>query len=83
MNFFQEIEALVSAAQADSAERARALLARFRTSQDRTTAIDEFMLDFVTLVFVIDHGEAGYEKSLRKLTLLKLEKIKRLVSLPA
>jgi hypothetical protein len=58
-------------------------LGRFRTSEERSSAIDEFLLELVTLVFVIEHGEQGYEKSSRRLALLKLEKIKRLVSLPA
>lgn len=62
LNFFQEIEALIVGACADSVERAGKLLARFGTSEERNTAIDELLLDLMTLVFVIEHGEEGYEK---------------------
>lgn len=68
----------------DDVEEATALLRRFRgKSQAVTTAIDEFMLDFMTLVFVVETGEEGFEKPLRKLARTRLAKLKLLVNVTA
>ena len=48
-----------------------------------TAAIDEFMLDFMTLVFVVETGEEGFEKPTRKLARTRLSKLKQLVGVPA
>jgi hypothetical protein len=68
MDGFQRLEALLDSAGIDDVEEATDLLRRFKGRSDQiTTAIDEFMLDFMTLVFVIETGEEGFEKPLRKL----------------
>ncbi|RWA68000.1 hypothetical protein [Mesorhizobium sp.] len=81
MKNLEAVEALIGAANADGIEQARNLLARFRTSESLASAIDEFLLDFITLVFVVENKQESFENSLRRLTLLKLEKVKRLLAI--
>ena len=84
MDSFQRLEALVDSAGVDDVEEANALLRRFKgRSQEITAAIDEFMLDFKTLVFVVETGEEGFQKSLGKLTRARLLKLKQLVNVAA
>ncbi|RWE03109.1 hypothetical protein [Mesorhizobium sp.] len=81
MKNLEAVEALIGAANADSIEQARKLLARFRTSESLASAIDEFLLDFITLVFVVENKQESFENSLRKLAQLKLERIRRLMAI--
>ena len=84
MDCFQRLEALVDSAGGDGIEEANALLRRFKgKSQAVTAAIDEFMLDFKTLIFVVESGEEGFRKSLRKLARARLSKLEHLVSVAA
>jgi len=84
LDSFKRLEALVDGAGGDSIEEATALLRRFKgRSQEITAAVDEFMLDFKTLVFVIESGKEGFEKSIRKLARARLSKIKLLIGVPA
>ncbi|TIS83829.1 MAG: hypothetical protein E5W88_29220, partial [Mesorhizobium sp.] len=60
LDCFQKLEALIDSADADGIEEANALLRRFKDRSEQTTrAIDEFMLDFKTLVFVVETGVEG------------------------
>ncbi|AZO28369.1 MULTISPECIES: hypothetical protein [unclassified Mesorhizobium] len=81
MKNLEAVEALIGPANADGIEQARNLLARFRTSESLASAIDEFLLDFITLVFVVENKQESFENSLRRLTLLKLERVKRLLAI--
>ena len=84
MDCFQRLEALVDSAGVDDVEEATALLRRFKgKSQAVTAAIDEFMLDFMTLVFVVETGEEGFEKPVRRLARARLSKLERLVNVTA
>ncbi|MER9297840.1 hypothetical protein NKI38_15290 [Mesorhizobium sp. M0621] len=84
LDSFQRLEALVDRAGADDVEEANVLLRRFKGGSDKVTAaIDEFMLDFKTLVFVVGTGEEGFEKQLRKLARTRLSKLKHLMNVPA
>ncbi|MER9306248.1 hypothetical protein NKJ06_15450 [Mesorhizobium sp. M0293] len=84
LDSFQRLEALVDRAGADDVEEANVLLRRFKGRSDKVTAaIDEFMLDFKTLVFVVETGEEGFEKQLRKLARTRLSKLKHLMNVPA
>ena len=84
LDCFQRLEALVDSAGVDDVEEATALLRRFKgKSQAVTAAIDEFMLDFMTLVFVVETGEEGFEKPLRKLVRTRLAILKHLVVVKA
>ncbi|WP_245278978.1 hypothetical protein [Mesorhizobium loti] len=84
LDLFQKLEALIDSAGIDDVEQATALLRRFKgKSQPLTTAIDEFMLDFMTLVFVVETGEDEFEKPMRKLACTRLSNIRQLVNVPA
>lgn len=84
MDCFQRLEALVDSAAVDDIEEATALLRRFKgRSREVAAAIDEFMLDFMTLVFVVENGEEGFERPVRKLARTRLSKLERLVTVTA
>ncbi|WP_245497864.1 hypothetical protein, partial [Mesorhizobium sp. M7A.F.Ca.CA.001.08.2.1] len=84
MDCFQRLEALVDSAGVDDIEEATALLRRFKgRSREVAAAIDEFMLDFMTLVFVVENGEEGFERPVRKLARTRLSKLERLVTVTA
>ncbi|MFC3324329.1 hypothetical protein [Mesorhizobium cantuariense] len=84
MDCFQRLEALVDSADGDGIEEANALLRRFKGRSEKVAAaIDEFMLDFMTLVFIVETGEEGFEKPLRKLARTRLSDLKHLVSVSA
>jgi hypothetical protein len=84
LDCFQRLEALVDSAGINGIEEANALLRRFKgRSQAVTTAIDEFMLDFKTLVFVVENDEQGFRKSLGKLARARLSKLEHLLSVTA
>ena len=84
MDCFQRLEALLDSAGVDDVEEATALLRRFKgKSQAVATAIDEFMLDFMTLIFVVEAGEERFEKPLRRLARTRLAILKHLVTVTA
>ncbi|SDA89120.1 hypothetical protein [Mesorhizobium qingshengii] len=84
MDCFQRLEALVDSAGVDSIDEANALLRRFHgRSQEVTAAIDEFMLDFKTLVFIVETAGEGFQKSLRKLARARLSKLRHMVNVTA
>ena len=84
MDCFQRLEALLDSAGVDDVEEATALLRRFKgKSQAVDTAIDEFMLDFMTLIFVVEAGEERFEKPLRRLARTRLAILRHLVTVTA
>ena len=84
MDSFQRLEALLDCAGGDSIDEANALLHRFKgRSQEVAAAIDEFMLDFKTLVFVVETGEEGSQKSLREMARVRLSRLRQLVNVAA
>lgn len=84
MDCFQRLEALVDNAGINGIEEANGLLRRFKDrSLEVTAAMDEFMLDFKTLVFVVETGEQGFRKSLGKLARARLSKLQHLVNVAA
>ncbi|WP_258594985.1 hypothetical protein [Mesorhizobium sp. AR07] len=84
MDSFQRLEALVDSAGVDGIEEANALLRRFKgRSEAVTAAIEEFMLDFMTLVFVVETGEDDFEKPIRKLARTRLSNLKGLIGVAA
>jgi hypothetical protein len=81
---FQRLEALLDGANGDGIKEANALLRGFKgKSPEVTAAIDEFMLDFMTLVFVVETGEDEFEKPMRKLARTRLSNIRQLANVPA
>ncbi|QKD02926.1 hypothetical protein EB235_16610 [Mesorhizobium loti R88b] len=84
LDSFQRLEALLDSAGGDDIDEANALLRRFKgKSQEVATAIDEFMLDFKTLVFVVETGEEGSQKSLRELARVRLSNLRQLLNVAA
>ncbi|BCG72268.1 hypothetical protein MesoLj113a_34260 [Mesorhizobium sp. 113-1-2] len=84
MDSFQRLEALLDSAGGDGIDEANALLRRFKgKSQEVAAAIDEFMLDFKTLVFVVETGAEGSQKSLRELARVRLSRLRQLVNVVA
>ncbi|BAV46485.1 hypothetical protein MLTONO_1582 [Mesorhizobium loti] len=84
MDSFQRLEALLDSAGGDGIDEANALLRRFKgKSQEVAAAIDEFMLDFKTLVFVVETGEEGSQKSLRELARVRLSNLRQLLNVAA
>ncbi|MFD2052861.1 hypothetical protein ACFSQT_06975 [Mesorhizobium calcicola] len=82
MDSFQRLEVLIDSA--GDGEEANTLLRRFKgRSQTVTAAVEEFMLDFMTLVFVIEAGEDDFEKPIRKLARSRLSNLKQLVNVAA
>ncbi|MBB6412271.1 hypothetical protein [Mesorhizobium sangaii] len=84
MDSFQRLEALIDSAGVDDVEEANALLHRFKgRSQKITAAIDEFMLDFMTLVFVVETSGEEFEKPIRKQARSRLSKLNHMVIVAA
>ena len=84
LDSFHRLEALIDSAGVDDVKEANALLRRFKGgSQDVTAAIDEFMLDFVTLVFVVEVGQDDFERPIRKLARTSLSTLNHLVNVAA
>ncbi|UVK51849.1 hypothetical protein DBIPINDM_005168 [Mesorhizobium sp. AR02] len=84
LDSFQRLEALVDSAGISGIAEADDLLRRFKgRSEVVTAAIDEFMLDFKTLVFVVETGAAGFQKSLGNLARTRLSNLQHLINLAA
>ncbi|MCV3210012.1 hypothetical protein OHD62_19405 [Mesorhizobium sp. YC-39] len=80
MDTFTRIDTLIEMNSRDGVDEAKSLLSRFKgKSEALSNAIDEFLLDFITLVFLIESGEEGFQTSIRKLARTRLSKIKLLV----
>ena len=84
MDIFQKLETLIDSAGVGDVEEATVLLRRFKgKSQMITAAIDEFILDFMTLVFVVETAEEGFEEPVRQLARTRLSRLRQLVNVPA
>ena len=84
LDSFQRLEALLDSAGGDGIDEANALLRRFKgKSQEVAAAIDEFMLDFKTLVFVVETGEEEFKKPVRQLASTRLSRLRQLMNVPA
>ncbi|MET3523859.1 hypothetical protein [Mesorhizobium abyssinicae] len=77
MDCFKKIEALIEAGGATAVEEARALLSHHRGgSQAIAEAVDEFLIDLMTVIFLIDAGREA--NSAQRLTRMRLSKVKLL-----
>jgi hypothetical protein len=84
LDIFQKLEALIDSPGVGDVEEATVLLRRFKgRSETVTTAMDEFMLDFMTLVFVVETSEDEFEKPIRELVRVRLSSLRQLVNVPA
>ncbi|MBZ9675686.1 hypothetical protein [Mesorhizobium sp. ES1-1] len=84
MDVFQKLESLVDSAGADDVEAASALTRKLKgASEPIQAAIDDFMLDFRTLVFVVESGEDGHARTARKLARARLASLQQLMGVEA
>jgi hypothetical protein len=87
LQIFDRLEALVHAEDASAAAReARLLLAEIdrRGSEIISAAVDDFLIDMLTLAFVAEAFEGGALEATRRLAQKRLSKIRLLsVVLPA
>lgn len=81
MDCFGRIEALIDAAGPDALDNARGLLDQFKgKSETIAQAIDDFLLDLMTLVFVVETTRERFHNPARRLARMRLTKIRLLLS---
>ncbi|KQU89600.1 hypothetical protein ASD12_28220 [Mesorhizobium sp. Root102] len=79
METFQKLEVLLDTPGLNAVEEASALLHPLReTGGPRAEAIDHFILDFMTLIFVVEAGFEHFCPAARKLARTRLALIKML-----
>ncbi|MER9949552.1 hypothetical protein [Mesorhizobium sp. M0047] len=80
MQIFDRIDSLIGADDCRAAiEEARALLLRFEQRSDALThAIDDFLLDLITLAFIVECYGRGFELLARTLARRRLAKVRLL-----
>jgi hypothetical protein len=84
LDVFQELERLLDSAGVDDVGAASALTRGLKgRSGPVQVAVDEFMLDFLTLVFVIESGESAFEKPARELARTRLSNLQQMMSVAA
>ncbi|WP_245525851.1 hypothetical protein [Mesorhizobium sp. M00.F.Ca.ET.216.01.1.1] len=76
MDCFQKIEALIEVGGTDAVEEARKMLSSFKGSQATTQAIEDFLIDLMTLVFLVETGRDAFQNAARHLARKRLSKIK-------
>ncbi|MBN9235851.1 hypothetical protein QV13_07605 [Mesorhizobium hungaricum] len=79
MDCFDKLEALIESGSADAVEQARALLCQVTAnSKAAARAVDEFLIDLMTLVFLVESGRDALQNSARRLARARLSKLKLL-----
>ncbi|OHV62929.1 hypothetical protein LCM4576_31415 [Mesorhizobium sp. LCM 4576] len=77
MEIFENLEALIDAPGAETVNEARSMLRQFE-SVVTADAIHQFLLDLMTLVFVVDAAPQNYHPPVRKLVKVRLAMLKML-----
>ncbi|MFK0692288.1 hypothetical protein ACFX5Q_29495 [Mesorhizobium sp. IMUNJ 23033] len=81
MECFERIEALIDTASADAIDTARVLLDRFKgKSETLAQAIDDFLLDLMTLAFVLQTARESFHNPARRLARMRLTRIRLLLA---
>ncbi|UCI10549.1 hypothetical protein [Mesorhizobium sp. B1-1-8] len=81
MDCFNTIEALIEAGGASAVAEARALLSQFKgSSQALSDAVDEFLLELMTLAFLLEAGREAFHHSARRSARIRLSRVKLLLS---
>ncbi|WP_292097320.1 hypothetical protein, partial [Mesorhizobium sp.] len=79
LDCFRKLEALIDAGGANAVGEARALLAQLKDkSQGLAEAVDEFLLDMMTLDFVLEAEREAFQDSARRLVRRRLTMVKLL-----
>ena len=80
MDCFTRLEALIDAGSADAAEEARALLRHLAAgSRAAFDAADEFLIELMTLAFLVEAGLEAFHNPARRLARLRLSRLKLLL----
>ena len=81
MDPFSRLEALIEAGCADAVEQARSLLnSLIGESRGAAAAADEFLIEMMTLVFLVETGREAFQNSARRLARLRLGRVKILIA---
>jgi hypothetical protein len=79
LDCFKKLEALIDAGGANLVAESRTLLAQFKgTSQELAGAVDEFLLDMMTLEFLLEAEREAFHNSARRLARMRLTMVKLL-----
>ncbi|WP_245425853.1 hypothetical protein [Mesorhizobium sp. WSM3862] len=79
MDCFRKLEALIDAGGANAVGEARALLAQLKDkSQGLAEAVDEFLLDMMTLDFLLESEREAFQNSARRLAHRRLTMVRLL-----
>ncbi|WP_051334094.1 hypothetical protein [Mesorhizobium sp. WSM3224] len=82
MEIFERLEALVDAPDAEAVNHARTMLRQVESIMT-ADAIQQFLLDLMTLVFVVECARHNFHASARKLVKVRLAMLKMVCSVSA
>ncbi|MER8501711.1 hypothetical protein NKJ50_29470 [Mesorhizobium sp. M0115] len=81
MDCFKTIEGLIDAASADAIDKARVLLDQFKgKSETIAQAIDDFLLDLMTFLFVVEATHERFHNPARRLARIRMSRIRLLLT---
>jgi hypothetical protein len=81
MDCFTRLEALIDAGSADAVQEARALLKHLAAgSRAAFDAADEFLIELMTLAFLVEAGLEAFHNPARRLARLRLSRLKLLLA---
>lgn len=81
MDCFKRVEGLIDATSVEANDNARVLLDQFRgKSETIAQAIDDFLLDFMTLLFVVEATRERFDNPARRLARTRLSRIRLLLT---
>ena len=80
MDCFDKLEALIESGGVDAVERARVLLGQITVeSKAAAQAVDELLIDLMTLSFLVEGGREALQISARRLARARLSKLRLLL----
>ncbi|MER8746545.1 hypothetical protein NKH54_26280 [Mesorhizobium sp. M1004] len=81
MDCFKRVEGLIDATSVEAIDSARVLLDQFKgKSETIAQAIDDFLLDFMTLLFVVEATPEQFHNPARRLAGIRLSKVRLLLT---
>lgn len=76
MDPFSRLEALIETGGADAVDQARTLLSSVAGSKLDPHAVDEFLIEMMTLAFLAEGGLASLQTAARRMARLRLSRLK-------
>ncbi|MER8537096.1 hypothetical protein NKH61_31230 [Mesorhizobium sp. M1005] len=81
MDCFKRVEGLIDGTSVEAIDNARVLLDQFKgKSETIAQAIDDFLLDFMTLLFVVEATRERFHNPARRLARIRLSRIRLLLT---